>query len=121
MKEKKRESINIFDPAIEKLCAGIVKQACEDYLNAKYAISDMNDTATALKKLKNRKDMKTQEDFEKIREYEIAKEEVRIREVERFFKSDWYGMLCGADGMKILQILDKKHERGEKLSLTKPV
>ena len=73
---------------LNALAAGIVQQAVEDYREAE-------------KKLKNVPDF----DNEADRERYILKQQKTQYEIVKFFKSEWYGVLCDIDPERILRKL----------------
>jgi hypothetical protein len=70
------------------LAAAIVQQAVEDYRDAE-------------KWLKNVPDF----DSEADRERYILKQQKSQYEIVKFFKSEWYGVLCDIDPNRILKLL----------------
>ena len=73
---------------LNALAAGIVQQAVEDYREAE-------------KKLKNVPDF----DNEADRERYILKQQKSQYEIVKFFRSEWYGVLCDIDPERILRKL----------------
>ena len=76
------------DVGLYALAAGIVQQAVEDYREAE-------------RRLKNVPDF----DNEADRERYILKQQKSQYEIVKFFKSEWYGVLCDIDPNRILREL----------------
>ena len=76
------------DVGLNALAAAIVKQAVDDYREAE-------------RRLKNVPDF----DSEADRERYILKQQKSQYEIVKFFKSDWYGVLCDIDPNRILKLL----------------
>jgi hypothetical protein len=76
------------DVGLSALAAAIVQQAVEDYRDAE-------------KWLKNVPDF----DSEADRERYILKQQKSQYEIVKFFKSEWYGVLCDIDPNRILKLL----------------
>lgn len=70
------------DKGVECLRCAIVKQAVEDYLEAKKRYSESNSIGALH----------------------------TISECKRFFRSEYYQILTDIDGETLIQLLDKKHE-----------
>ena len=64
----------------ELLSAAIVERALRDYRHAQKNIS---------------------------KNYDVASARERIRDVEKFLKSSWFGMLSDLDGRKLLELLEE--------------
>ena len=73
---------------LSALAAAIVKQAVDDYREAE-------------KRLKNVPDF----DSEADRERYILKQQRSQYEIVKFFRSEWYGVLCDIDPNRILKLL----------------
>ena len=73
---------------LNALAAGIVQQAVEDYREAE-------------RRLKNVPDF----DNEADRERYILKQQKSQYEIVKFFRSEWYGVLCDIDPERILRKL----------------
>ena len=76
------------DVGLNALAAGIVMQSVEDYRDAE-------------KKLKNVPPFEREGDRERY----IIKYQKRKYEIVKFFRSEWYGVLCDIDPEKILRKL----------------
>lgn len=76
------------DVGIYALAAAIVKQAVDDYREAE-------------RRLKNVPDF----DNEADREMYILKQQKTQYEIVKFFRSEWYGVLCDIDPNRILREL----------------
>lgn len=76
------------DVGLNALAAGIVQQAVEDYREAE-------------KKLKNVPPFEREGDRDRY----IIKYQKRKYEIVKFFKSEWYGVLCDIDPERILRKL----------------
>ena len=76
------------DVGLQALAAGIVIQAVEDYRQAE-------------KKLKHVPDFEREGDRERY----ILKYKKRKYEIVKFFRSEWYGVLCDIDPNRILREL----------------
>jgi hypothetical protein len=77
------------DVGLYALAAAIVKQAVDDYREAE-------------RRLKNVPDF----DIEADRERYILKQQKQQYEIVKFFKSEWYGVLCDIDPNRILKLLE---------------
>ena len=66
----------------KELSCAIVKQAAEDYLEAKKQFY-LGDRSASYK----------------------------IASIRRFFRSEWYSILCSIDGEYMIKALDEEHER----------
>lgn len=80
-----------------ELMNAIVQQAADDYVSAKknlYKINNGLHTYTDVDEKNERIDIL----------------ESRVKEVTRFFKSNWYKALCKIDGKWLMQKLDEKVE-----------
>ena len=69
-----------MEESYEMLSAAIVEQALRDYRIAKKNIK---------------------------KDYDVALARERIRDVEKFLKSSWFGMLSDLDGRKLLELLEE--------------
>ena len=76
------------DVGLSALAAAIVQQAVEDYRDAE-------------KRLKNVPDFDSEADKERY----ILKQHKSQYEIVKFFKSEWYGVLCDIDPNRILKLL----------------
>ena len=73
---------------LNALAAAIVKQAVDDYREAE-------------RRLKNVPDFNNEADRERY----ILKQQKSQYEIVKFFKSEWYGVLCDIDPNRILKLL----------------
>jgi hypothetical protein len=86
----------LFDAGCEALASEIVLQAAKDYRKAL--------------RRKERPKGKTFEERQAHRMAAIA----RIQEVERFFRSQWFGILVDIDGETLIKKLNADHEAEQK-------
>lgn len=70
----------------EHLAAAIVKQACEDYLHIRKRLYRINGFTADGRILRG-----------------------RLKELERFFESDWFGILSNLDGVELQKNLDEMY------------
>ena len=71
------------DPGFKALSNAIILQAVEDYRHARYRHI--------------------------LRPYRVETQQ-EIRNIEQFFRSDWFSILCSLDGRKLLHDLNKQME-----------
>ena len=87
------------------LQVGIVSQAVSDYIDALKKIQKLEEDAEKVRKkiIKNAMKLRkpklfTEEEAEQERLYQIARQNSVLSEIECFFHSEWYALLCDIDG-----------------------
>lgn len=129
------EKWEMHDNGIANLACGIVKTAVNDYACARRWLSKMECDEWEIfirSRYKHRLAKTAKENVEQaindIHEREICETRRSMKEIEMFFHSDLYRMLCNIDGQKILdhinaeldkkipkelaRILDRWHKKG---------
>lgn len=113
----RQEVLQICEQGAVNLQVGIVSQAVSDYIVALKTIHNLEEDAEKIRKkiIKNAMKLKkpkflTEEEAEQERLHMIARQNAILAEVERFFHSEWYRLLCDIDGDYMLARARKKYE-----------
>lgn len=107
MKEKKQ----ITDIGFHNLASAIIERACNDYVLAVKRIKEMQSKEwfEIMKRKRENKKIVLSEEYAKKRRVEIIDEaECEIRRIRKFFRSDWFSVLCDLDVDYLIDQLDKR-------------
>ena len=83
----------LTDTGIDNLRCAIVQQAAFDYLDYKKRLYKLKDSDTSY--------------AYQVRKFATG----RLAEFKKWFESDYYALLCGIDGNKMLRRLDDEYEK----------
>ena len=105
--------MKICDEGAWKLAAGIIRQAVGDYANYVERLVVLNDTARAVKMIKNKQAKEGLADEEGMAfiALDINKTEAAMGTIEKFFESAWCHELCGLDADYLIKTTREKSIR----------